>query len=264
MAVITPVGKVDFDWVPRDPKEEMVKTASANDESAEASTEEKTEAKEVVKAKSDKDLLYEAAKKVVEAQFGDTEVEDEVEDEAEEVEDEAEEVEETGEEVEESAEAVEEANEAEAVGDVQEAVAELVEKANQADEVAAKVEEAVAKVEEAVAGVKEAVEGGAEAVGAVEEAIEAPEEAVIDIDVVDETPELGGEEIVIESEPEIESCGAMASSDKKDLQKLAGADDFVKISMISPTTKKKVLKFWKDDLGYVADYAKLMTTNFEK
>jgi hypothetical protein len=48
MAVITPVGKFDFDWSPKDPesKKEMVKTAS---------TEEATEA---TPEASDKDLLY--------------------------------------------------------------------------------------------------------------------------------------------------------------------------------------------------------------
>ena len=56
MAVITPVGNVgkDFDWSPKE--KELVKTASTD---------------KTVQAKSDKDILYEAAKKFVKAQMMD-------------------------------------------------------------------------------------------------------------------------------------------------------------------------------------------------
>lgn len=260
MAVITPVGKFDFDWSPKasESKEEIVKTASANGKSKETK----------VVAKTSKDLLYEAAKNVM-AQFDDTEVKEDVEDIVElgedggDLGDAAEDVGEVTDVSDEVEVDVEEAVES----DVQEAVAELVEKAEAADQLADAVSDALGKVEEAVTEVKEAV--GGEAVDAVEDMVgdsagdSLGDDEVVEIEIVDDSADLGGEDIVIESEPDTECCGAMASV-KKDLAKSAGADQLVKTSKISPTTRQKVLKFWKDDLGYVADYAKLMTTNYEK
>ena len=256
MAVITPVGKFDFEWSPKETQNEMVKTASAKGESTTESP------KEVVAEKSDKDLLYEAAKKVVQAQFDDSEV-DEAEETVEEVE--GAEGAEGAEGVEESAEVIEDeveevSDSVDAGSDVQEAVAELVEKAEAADDVAEAIEVAVEAVEEAVQGVKDAVNGGSSEEAIVELDEEGDTDAIVEVDIVDDIEE-GGEDIIQESD---ECCGAFAESDKAELQKEAGADDLVKTSKISPTTRKKVLKFWKDDLGYVADYAKLMTTNFEK
>jgi len=263
MAVITPVGKFDFDWVPKatESKEEIVKTASANGK-----------AKPKVVAKTSKDLLYEAAKNVM-AQFGDTEVEEDVatDDAVEDVADVAEDIVDDIEGADKKDDMAEdgEIDGAEAVaGDVQEAVAELVEKAEAADQLAEAVSEAVEKVEQAVTEVKNAV--GGEAVEAVEDMVgDAADEEVVEIEITDDSEglggeDLGGEDIVVESNPGSGCCGAMAASVKDDLKKLAGADQLVKTSKISPTTRKKVLKFWKDDLGYVADYAKLMTTDYEK
>lgn len=263
MAVITPVGKFDFDWSPKasESKEEMVKTASAKGKPAQPK----------VVAKTSKDLLYEAAKKCM-AQFDDTEVKDDVEDvvelgedggDAGDLGDAAEDIGEATDVSDEVEVDVEEAVES----DVQEAVAELVEKAEAADQLADAVGEALNKVEEAVIEVKNAV--GGEAVDVVEDMAgdsagdSFGDDEVVEIEIVDDSEDLGGEDIIIESEPDTECCGAMASV-KKDLAKSAGADQLVKTSKISPTTRQKVLKFWKDDLGYVADYAKLMTTNYEK
>ena len=287
MAVITPVGKVDFDWSPREHEEkQMVKTASANDKNTGA----KKGAKKVVAEKTDKDLLYEVAKKIVEAQFEETE--------AEETEEVGEKAEEAGEEAEEAGEEAEVADLAEkgaegeggegAVGDVQEAVAELVEKAESADEMVEKVEEAVQAVETAITGVRDAVggTGGAEVGG--EEAefaeIDIPDDDTVelDLDIVDAgdkggagldgiggcgcdkgnmgdmgNMDEGGEDIIQESR------GAMASI-KSDLKKVAKVDDFVKTSKISPSVQKKIKDYWKNQLGYVSDYCDLMVVNSEK
>jgi len=42
------------------------------------------------------------------------------------------------------------------------------------------------------------------------------------------------------------------------------ANDFVKLSAISPDTRKKVTTYWQDYLGFPSDYVKLMTKNYEK
>ena len=256
MAVITPVGKMDFDWSPVENKEEQIlKTASTADKSTE-----KVAKKGIVAKKSDKDLLYEAAKKVIEAQFGDTEIAEDV---AEDVEEIAEDVGEAVEEVEDVSDVSEtgEVAEEEAVADVQEAVAELVEKAQAADEVAVAVADAVATVEEAVAGVKAAIGGEGEE-EEVEIDIEGPiedESVELEVDLVDEE---GGEDIIQESD-ELEACGSFAKV-KRELKKEAVADDFQRISKISPTTKKKIIQYWKTEYNYAPDYVALMATNYEK
>jgi hypothetical protein len=281
MAIITPVGKMNFDWSPEE-STKVVKTASANGKT---------------KTVTDKDLLYLAAKKVVQAQFDESEAAEEDKDESADesaVEDVVEvDIDDTDAEVEDEDAEVEveipdaaDAGEESAIIDVQEAVAELVDKSEAADAVVDAVTVALDKVNQAVEEVRSAVgaAAGSEEVVSDDVAIDdiggdvGGDDEVFEIEISDETEcgvcgdekpfgsdpdscckeEIGGEDIIQESD------GVACASVKKALQKEAGADDFVKTSKISPTTRKKVLKFWKDDLGYAADYAKLMVTDYEK
>jgi hypothetical protein len=271
MAIITPVGKMNFDWSPEE-NAKVVKTASTNGET---------------KIVTDKDLLYLAAKKVIQAQFDESEATEDVEkdESADEsaVEDVVEvDVDDTDAEVEVEVELpdAEDAGEESAIIDVQEAVAELVDKSEAADAVVDAVTVALDKVNQAVEEVRSAVGAAGDAVGVDDNTEDVgSDDEVFEIEISDETEcgvcgdekpfgsdedscckeeEIGGEDIIQESD------GVACASVKKALQKEAGADDFVRTSKISPTTRKKVLKFWKDDLGYVADYAKLMTTDYEK
>lgn len=291
MRLITPAGKMDFNWSPKE--QDLVKTASTGEVQ-----------------RSDKDALYEAAKKHLKAQslLDETAIEsgpcdappcgdadgmgggmglgsdkalpppasDEV------------------------------ALQTPAVGasgDAVKAVQELADKANKAEEVAAKVGEAVAKVEQAVSEVKDAVGGVGEATGAV------PNEVVMDVEVEDEGGEekSEGEEHEKSESPDEEKAeheeGKEDEADekseksekpdfgkKKDKEDEGGEDeediiqkscaaakkrikmetsaddinDFVKTAKISNETRKKVTKLWKDYLGYDPEFVKLMTTNYEK
>ncbi len=279
MAIITPVGKMNFDWSPEE-STKVVKTASANGET---------------KTGTDKDLLYLAAQKVIQAQFDESEAAEDVEkDEATgesavedvvevDIDDTDAEVEDEDAEVEVEIPNADDAGEESAIIDVQEAVADLVDKSEAADAVADAVTVALDKVNQAVEEVRSAVGDAAGSEEVVSDDVVTDDvggdDEVFEIEISDETEcgvcgdekplgsdpdscckeEIGGEDIIQESE-ETEAY----SSVKKSLKKEAGADDFVKTSKISPTTRKKVLKFWKDDLGYAADYAKLMVTDYEK
>jgi len=271
MTIITPAGKQDFSWSPK--QASLTKTASTGSKQA-----------------SDKDLLYAAAKKVVKAQFdleqaqNPTNVEVcapcgekvDVIDNGEAAIDEAA-IGDTaiGEEVVEDAAAVSPANKADAV----KAVQELADKADKAEELAGKVGDAVSKVEEAIQEVKSIVggEGEKDDAGAPKGKKGDSDEIEIEIEVEDEDKdEEEGEkgekkeekdeddkdegdkdEIVKES---VEACTA-----KAEMKTAANdPDDLYKLSKISPATRKKVYTYWKDYLDYVPDYCKLMVTDFEK
>ncbi len=284
MAVITPVGKGDFTWSPKEEQKQVVKTASVN----------KSAPKKEIAAKTDKDLLYEAARKIV-AQFGGAEdgmdgcsacdeagtsdigvtpgmEVSEVEIDVGDVSDTTD----TGDtgEVLDTDEVELDVN----VPDVQDAVAELVEKAQAADDMVEKIEEAVEKVEEAAQGVRSAVgadvevDVGGDEIAEVEIDIdEEPSEVVeddasdvsevddiVEVDESEEVEEEGGEDIIQESEKD----EVLASA--KSTRKVASKDDFVRTSKISPTTRKKVLELWKNKLGYAPDFCNLMVKNYEK
>jgi len=290
MAIITPVGKMNFDWSPEE-STKVVKTASANGKT---------------KTVTDKDLLYLAAKKVIQAQFDESEAEEKDADKDESADESAEsavedvvevdiddtdaevevEVEDEDAEVEVEIPDAADAGEESAIIDVQEAVAELVDKSEAADAVVDAVTVALDKVNQAVEEVRSAVGAAAGSEEVVSDDVVTDgiggdvggDDEVFEIEISDET-ECGvcGDEKPFGSDPDScckeeeggediiqESTGVACASVKKALKKEAGADDFVKTSKISPTTRKKVLKFWKDDLGYAADYAKLMVTDYEK
>ena len=121
-------------------------------------------------------------------------------------------------------------------------------------------------VEEAVVAVEEAVEDLKEVAGVGEEG---DDEAEIDIEVVDdfEVNDDGGEgeddEIVIESMPMM--AGSKKATKEAGTEKDASSeDDYIKLSMISPKNRQKVVSFWRDMLGYPADYVNLMAKDYEK
>ena len=257
MTIITPAGKMNFDWSPKD-KETLTKLASSG-----------------AVVKSDKDILFDAAKKVVKAQFDmgnmgnpgeveDTVIKDEICPEGNPC-DKVEEV---------IPSATDDAGAPKVSGDAVAAVQDLAEKAEAAEAVAGKVQEAVEKVEEAVQGVKDAV-------GAVKE-----EEVELEVEIEDEEkdekkgdkPDFGKKDDADKDEKDDkddkddkdegekddiikESIEACASA--RDV-KTASSDELVKTSKISPTTRKKIVTFWKDYLGYDPQYVKLMATDFEK
>lgn len=273
MTLITPNGNSNFSWAPKDG---LTKTAS-------------TGAAEL----SDKDLLFDAAKKFVKAQaekFEKEEKEDKPEEKEEKSEDKGEKSEDKGE----KSDKPEKKDDkpckpcdkkpegSEVSVDVQKAVQELVEKSEKAEEIAQKVGDAVAKVEEAVQEVKEVAgvagdslpagslpaddaigglpEGEVGEVNEVELEIEDPSAIPGEAEAIDSIPgdastesPVGptGEELIKESLP---GMGVLASD----------ANDFVKLSAISPDTRKKVTTYWQDYLGFPSDYVKLMTKNYEK
>ena len=244
MAVITPVGKFDFDWSPKD-SAEMVKTAS-------------TEAKE---QKTDKDALYEAAKIAV-AQFSKSEETSKEETSAGASKDEVSKGETSG------TSAGTSADTSKDIG-VSKAVEVLMEKVEKSKDIVEKVDAAMGKVEQAVEEVKAAVgeTSGAVAdaviapeVGAapeipVDKAPEVPEVAEFEVELEGDKPEVGGEDIIQTSLGD--SCGACAASIKGDLKKEAAADDMVKTSKLSPSTRTKLMTFWKEKLKYDPEYCKI-------
>ena len=254
MAIIAPVGNKEFNWSPKETV--LSKTASTG-----------TKAQE-----TDKDALFTAAKNFLgkKAQFNFDTIKDKEDDK--EVKDEACEPC-----LEPTTQVGEIAKEVDAGADAQKAVSDLVDKANKAQEVVEKVEEAVAKVEEAVQEVKNAVGAEIEAEVAEEKAEgEIPEEVEIEItDDEEETPAEDTEvvedaaaekdedkEIEIEDgegkkEDEIVQESCMANT-KVQMKTAGDADGMVRIAKLSPSVKKKVLDYWKNELGYVPDFCKLL------
>jgi len=279
MAVITPVGKSDFDWSPKD-SAEMVKTAS-------------TGSKE-----TDKDALYAAAKKVM-AEFGASKEEASKGEASADVSKSEVSKGETssgasGDTSADASGASADASKAPFDGSsskgetssgasldlgaskevgVSKAVEVLLEKVEKSKDIVEKVDAAMGKVEQAVEEVKSAVgeTSGASDLPVTPEAGPAPEipvdgvpeEAEFEIEVegvpeVGEScdkPEIGGEDIVQTSLGA--ECGACAASIKGDMKKEAAADDMVKTSKLSPSTRTKLMAFWKEKLKYDAEYCKI-------
>lgn len=81
----------------------------------------------------------------------------------------------------------------------------------------------------------------------------------------DENPEeKKDDEIIIKSE---EGCDEKDEKAEKpdETEIMANADEeFVKMSKISPTTRKKIYTFWAEYLGYPKDYCKLLVKDYEK
>lgn len=220
MSIIVPAGNKNVKWSPED--ETLTKTASTS---------------------APVDALYDAAKKVVTAQF-----EEEKKEEGEKVE---------GENVEKKDNPFAE------IKDV--ATGEKTEK------------EAVENIQEKVKDLQVAVQEAAVAVGA-EESVE------VEVEVENEKPEV--DEISIEVEPEkdtdlmveskpVDACACRCDKckktpceckkdEKKEDVEAAVAEQFYKFGKISADTRKKITEFWKNDLGYPADYVSLMVKDYEK
>ena len=238
MSVIVPAGSKRRDWVPQDP---MVKTAS-------------TDVDEPVK-----DELLEAAMGVLERQeevvvaAEDEEVKDDEEVKAEEAE-EAEEVKEAcvaadGSEVD------VEVKEPEAVleevsddGVVTEEEEEVVEQAA-VEKIKSAVEEIEVALEEVV-DAEEALTKVKDAIGTVEEV---HEEMGVEKTDEDETGDVSFTEEVIKDSVE-EDEPVIASSE----------EEFCRFAKISPKNRSKLAKYWKNALGYPADYVDLLTKDYEK
>jgi len=159
--------------------------------------------------------------------------------------------------------------------DVEEAVREVVDKAEEAEAMTERVEDALEGVEEAVQGVKDAV--GSEADAEVEVEIEVEEE-----DQENEEEEPGGEDIVVESDPEAEAS-AYASTDEEAVEastkeetkgtkegeeakmdRSASSEEFCKFAKLTPANRKKLVDYWVGMLGYPRDFVKLMVKDYEK
>jgi len=128
-------------------------------------------------------------------------------------------------------------------------------------------------VKEAVEEVKEVldnVEQKLEEVSCEEVEIEIEDEKdgepkEIEIEIEDEKDEKDekkdeNEDIIVESAP----ASTCASSDKKVEKKAAVAEEFLRFSSISPNNRMKLKKYWKEDLGFPADYVALLVKDYEK
>ena len=127
---------------------------------------------------------------------------------------------------------------------------------------------AVKEVQEAVEKIKEAAEQIEEAVLNISDVQieEEPEMEEVSIEIEDDVDELdaledaeGAEEVpgVIEDDEEevdVEKEGCTASSEEQ----------FMKLAMISPSNRKKLVDYWTNVLNYPADYVKLMVKDYEK
>ena len=133
---------------------------------------------------------------------------------------------------------------------------------------------------------EEAVEGDAvsevkDAVEEVKEAVEKIEEAVLNIDEVsievedeveDEVEnESNVDEVSLEiedgSDIESEIAGVMGIGNgevEKEGRMASSNEEFIKLSMVSAPTRKKIVNYWSNLLKFPADYVKLMVKDYEK
>ena len=220
MAVIMPAGKTPFDWSPKVEKEEMVKHASTK----------KQAAKEQSQSVSDKEALFEIAKRVL-AEREESYVETDA----------------MSEDFEEDGETSETSTAAEALEKAEEAI----EQAEEAIEVAIEEVCPVAAEEEIEIPLDE--EDGIVEIE-IEES-EIPGETTVEDDTIVE----GRQECVADED----------NSDEEDAEdevsiEASTEDDFVRLSKISPANRKKLYSYWTQDLGYPPDYCKLLVKDYEK
>ena len=224
--MITPAGHKNVDWAPSDNK--LKKTASTEDGS---------------EVQEETNPLYEAAKSYIEK----SQQKEATDDTCEEVE-EAEEIEEK-------------------VGSVADAVKEVEEKADVAEAKVEAVQEALGQIDEAVQSVKEVCGEVDAAEAEVDKVDEVDDEVEIEIEVQDDQGEedKGEEGLVVESEPEVEGCGAVAEkAEEVAMDKAASTtEEFCRYSMISEPNRKKLVEYWVNALGYPRDYVKLLVKDYE-
>jgi len=248
MSVIVPAGKKRREWVPQDP---MVKTASAEGAEVEEPKDELLEAamgvldRQAEEEKCDqpeceeKEIKAEDDTEVVEAGEScdeECEIEIEIEEEPASPDEVLDEVKEDGVVTEEEEEVIEEA---------------AVEKIKGAVEVIEVALEEVVDAEEALEKVKDAI-------GTVEEV---HEEMAADTDKPEEAEEDGDE--VSFTEEVVEDSVEEAAEEGDEV--LAGSnEEFQRFAKISPKNRAKVADYWKNSLGYPADYVDLLTKDYEK
>jgi len=263
--MIVPAGYKSVKWVPSETKTKLTKTAGIGDEVIDVVEE--------VADVSGKDALYNAAKEVVDAMDAEGMDSDVAEVENTEVSDVSDVSDDS---------VVLDIEEEEVVpeeGALDEAVEEVVE-----DVAVDKVEEVVEKIVEDVAELQDVVQG-ADAV------TEIGEEEVVEVDVEVDVPEDNEEEgLVVESDPDLgcalakDEAGEKKDGDKEDtveaeeevdekkegeedvsMDKSASVDgEFVKFAKLTPSNRKKIISYWKNDLNYPADYVALMAKDYEK
>ena len=249
MSVIVPAGKNRREWVPQgDP---MVRTANTGDESNEPKDELLEAAKGVLSRQAEEESVdVEASEdckkcnKCAEECECDKEVKEGCVAEDEDCEVEIE-VEETKEPTEEPEEVLEDVKEDGVVTEEEEEVVEeaAVEKIKGAVEVIEVALEEVTDAEEALSKVKEAVE-------TVEEVHEEME------DGTEETSDVSFTEEIVEDSVE---------EDEGDEAVYAGSnEEFQRFAKISTKNRAKVANYWKNSLGYPADYVDLLTKDYEK
>jgi len=250
MSVIVPAGSKRREWVPQDP---MVRTASTEGE--EQPKDELLEAAMGVldRQAQEEAVVIEAAEKCEKCEKCCDECECEKEVKADADEDEVKEAS-ICEEGEPEIACEEEATDPEAVleevsddGVVTEEEEEVVEEAavekiKGAVEVIEIALEEVTEAEEALTKVKDAI-------GTVEEVHEKMTE-----EEGDEEGEVSFTEEVIEDSVEDEEAPVVASS----------PEEFCRFAKISPKNRAKVADYWKNSLGYPADYVDLLTKDYEK
>ena len=146
-----------------------------------------------------------------------------------------------------------------------------------------KIEVALDKLEEVVVDLKDAVQQS-----------DVAEEAEIEIEVEDNNmPEIPGKDvsqsdIIVESTPacacaetkkEVKEAKKEDKNEKKEDKKeekkeekkevvmdksAATEEEFCKFAKLTPANRQKLAKYWKDALGYPADYVSLMVKDYEK
>ncbi len=262
MALITPAGKPNFNWSPERDTKGLTKTASKGNQ----------------EEQSDKDILYKIAQGIVDGYGDESDTMDEIniEQDTESTSDEVTEPTDTVvEEVSEEVDAFSDETSDETGGTLEESVQDLSEAISDASSALAEVE---VKVDEVADAANVSVEGE----GSVDEieieiiddegtmddsAIEEVEEVEISIsddgevtDEATETPEESGGEDIIQRSAEDDNTGEC----DKTATAAKSSDSMVKLSKINPTTKKKIYDYFVNQAGWPKDYAKLMTTNYEK
>jgi hypothetical protein len=237
MPFIMPSGNRIFNWSPKSKDEKLTKTASTG----------------AVEEQTDKDLMYELAKKVIAKRTVAAQEEQKKYDF---------ETQETQDKVDEDLDIADVELETEEVSE------ETSEKKPCCDDdvviALENLEDAVAEVKDAVAETHEEDEDNEFVV--IEESDDdevvdetEPTESTFEVSI-DEADKDDGE-IIVQSEEECAEEGPA----QKQTQKVEASsnDDFVKLSQISPETRKKTAEFWKKYLGYPADYVDLMVKNYK-
>jgi len=112
----------------------------------------------------------------------------------------------------------------------------------------------------------EAVECLEKAKDAIEEAVEClSDEAEVEVEIEEDEEETNVDEVSFEEPEEVDVVvegGVNCLAEEK--TKEASTDNWVKVSAISPSNRKKVLDYWVNKLGYPKDFVKLMVKDYEK